>query len=93
VTVALDQEAALLAARLRQAALGCTVHGHGPLNAIAAILRAHERGEVDGVAIFERVAELSSVRLQVLDPDAVEAARERKVAQLCRVLARGLELA
>ena len=87
-----DPMTAQLAKRLRQAALGCTLHGHGPLNALVDIVSAHERGEVDGVNVCELILRQCRGRLTLLGDDTPEALRERKVATIIGVFKRGLEV-
>jgi hypothetical protein len=79
-----------LVGRLRQAALGCTIHAHGPLNALAAILERHAAGEIDGRLVLEEVASTCRRRLESLAPLGIDAIRERKVLLVVETLRRGL---
>jgi hypothetical protein len=88
---ALTEQDFALGRRLRQAAVGCTVHGHGPLNALAEIIRRQDAGELDGVELVGHALEDCRLHLLALDPDSPTAARERKVASVLEVVLAGLE--
>lgn len=77
-----------LAARLRQAALGCTIHPHGPVNALAAIIEADRAGDVDAVEIIDQVLTRCTGRLGHVDQ--ADAARELRLVEVLTVFRRGL---
>lgn len=81
-TLTADEEA--LANRLRQAATGCTIHLHGPVNALAAILDA----DVDRGAVLDEVIARSRARAERVD--GADAERELKVVGVLEVFRRGL---
>jgi hypothetical protein len=87
----LSEEDLALGRRLRQAAVGCTVHGHGPLNALAEIIRRHDAGELDGAELVGHSLEDCRVRLLTLEPTSPAALRERKVEAVLEVVVAGLE--
>jgi len=88
VTVAGTADA--FAARFRQAATGCTIHPHGPLNALAAIIAAHHAGTVDGHAVFDAVIDRCRRQLETLPIGSIEAQRESKVLTVADTMNRGL---
>lgn len=83
-------KAALLERRLRQAALGCTLHGHGPLNALLDLLDADDAGELDAEQVLASIVVTCRERLAVLDPESREALRERKLVRVLTVFERGV---
>lgn len=88
---AIDEAAEVaLVARLRQAALGCTIHAHGPLNALATILERHTAGEIDGRLVLDEVGSICRRRLDHLPALGIDATRERKVLLVVDTLRRGL---
>jgi hypothetical protein len=90
-TVEQQPTAEELGRRLRQAALGCTVHGHGPLNALVVIAEAHQARRIDGAVVCHGVWAECIQRMEQLDPESVEYRREQKVALIVDVFATGLE--
>lgn len=77
-----------LAARLRQAALGCTIHTHGPVNAFAAIIEADRAGEVDGESVVDAVLERCHARLDTAT--GLDAARELRLIEVLTVFKAGM---
>lgn len=84
-----------LAARLRQAVQGCTVHTHGPVQAWTAIEEAIARGdatraEVADLAIGTSTARLESLLRAGVAPDDTACAKERTtIAFMQRLLGDG----
>lgn len=76
-------------ARLRQALTGCTIHPHGPLNAIVAIIDGHRDGTLDGHVAIQWAINASARQLDKL-PDGIDAQRERRVIAILELLDRGL---
>lgn len=79
-----------LAARLRQAALGCTIHTHGPVNALAAIIEADRAGDANAADVIDQVLDRCRWRLgHVTDP--LDTARELRLIEVLTVFRRGLD--
>lgn len=78
-----------LAARLRQAALGCTIHTHGPVNAMAAIIEADRAGDCDAVTVVDQVLDRCRGRLSTVT--GLDAARELRLIEVLSVFRKGLE--
>ena len=78
------------AQRVRQAAIGCTIHPHGPLNALAAVVEGHIAGAFDGHIALAKVMDTCRRRLLTLDPDSLDARREEKVLLVVSCVDRGL---
>lgn len=87
VHVATVTEAA--SARLRQALTGCTIHPHGPLNAIVAIIDGHRDGTLDGHVAIRWAINASRRQLDEL-PDGIDRRREQRVVAVLEVLDAGL---
>lgn len=64
-------EAALLAARLRQAVQGCALHLHGPVQAWQAIQEAARAGKLNAADVATMALEACRLRLTALGNEAV----------------------
>lgn len=78
-----------LAARLRQAALGCTIHTHGPVNALGALIEADRAGEVEATVVVDQVLDRCRARLATVT--GLDAARELRLIEVLTVFRKGLE--
>lgn len=78
-----------LADRIRQATIGCTLHPHGPLNALYALLEARAHG-VDAVAVLDGVINRAAAARAKATDDAIARQREDKIIAVLTVFRRGL---
>jgi hypothetical protein len=90
VTNAAEPDDEQLARRIRQAAVGCTLHAHGPVNALCALLEAHMDGSVDGVEVIDTVIHRAEAARAKATDDAVARQREDKIIAVLTVFRRGL---
>lgn len=67
-------ESAELAARLRQAIQGCSIHSHGPIQAWAAIEQARADGKVDALEVAKIAMEACRGRIRDLEADGASSA-------------------
>ncbi|MCA9672640.1 MAG: hypothetical protein KC503_43900 [Myxococcales bacterium] len=85
-----DPRAEELAARLRQAVQGCTLHLHGPVMAWWTIEQAVEQGDIDRGAVLRAAVGASERRLATLRAQGVDEddPRVRKEIITARFMAR-----
>jgi hypothetical protein len=89
-TIELSSAERQWAQRVRQATVGCTIHPHGPLNALATVLEAHQASELDAYLVLEEVITQCRRRLESLPPLGIDARREQKVLLVIETLAQGI---